>query len=361
MKLYRILALLLAMLTVLSVIAFASCDKPDEPNTPSNPDNGENEDENGGDDEDGDDSSESPQEGDPVTYTVTVKDIDGNPVVGARVQICNDTTCHGLPRITNENGIAVIDNIPFYTQNKVQVSSVPTGYILPSDGQDGQGNNIPIKFPITDFSATVTIGKEPDGSAENPFFIGELTMSITVPAGASHHYFGKNIGGYTVSIADFSNGKINVGALEALPDGSGDISIELPIDSENLVSYSTVIITNTGSADATVTLVVTPPPGSIASPIVLSSLGEKVAVITSKLPTLYYEWTATVAGTFTVTTDDLTAGINLGGTVYQATQGQTSIVATITVQEGDTVKFNLGVNTNSPTELIFTVAFVPAA
>lgn len=42
-----------------------------------------------------------------VTYTVTVKDKDGNPVVGAKVQLCEGTTCL-TPATTDANGVATL-------------------------------------------------------------------------------------------------------------------------------------------------------------------------------------------------------------------------------------------------------------
>ena len=39
-----------------------------------------------------------------VTYTVTVKDENGNPIVGAVVQLCKDVNCN--PSVTGADGVA---------------------------------------------------------------------------------------------------------------------------------------------------------------------------------------------------------------------------------------------------------------
>ena len=354
--------MLLALLMLLSMLSFIGCDgenEPDEGQGGEDGEDGEQSGDGGEDDENDGDGDEGEQDGEPVTYTVTVTDIDGAPVAGVRVQICNDTTCHGLPAVTNAEGVAILNNIPLDSKNKAQISSVPSGYILPSDGTDEGGNNIPVKYEIRDKAVTIIIGKEPDGSADNPFFISELSTAITVPAGASHYYMGKNMSAYRVSIDNFAEGAITYGADEYLPDSDGKIELELPVSTEQGVSYSTFVITNNGESDATVTLVCTPPRGSMANPIAVEALGELTAVITAKVPMVYYVWTAETAGTFTVTTENQNAGINLNGSVYQSTGDSEPIVATAEVTAGQEVHFNIGVIGNDPAEIVFTVSFVP--
>ena len=56
-----------------------------------------------------------------VTYTVTVVDQDGAPVVGAAVQLCVGNICR-LPSPTDANGVAVFDFEPADYSVKVTVS-----------------------------------------------------------------------------------------------------------------------------------------------------------------------------------------------------------------------------------------------
>lgn len=58
-----------------------------------------------------------------VTYTVAVIDEDGNPVVGAAVQICKDSC---LPGMTNEEGIAKFNVLE--DDYKVSFMAMPEGY-----------------------------------------------------------------------------------------------------------------------------------------------------------------------------------------------------------------------------------------
>lgn len=67
--------------------------------------------------------TEAPVDDGTVTYTVTVQDEEGNPVVGAMVQICLDT-CY--PSVTDADGIAKYAVAE--ADYKVSFLSVPAGY-----------------------------------------------------------------------------------------------------------------------------------------------------------------------------------------------------------------------------------------
>lgn len=59
-----------------------------------------------------------------VTYTVTVKDENGNPIVGAVVQLCKDVNCN--PSVTGADGVATYS----LAEDTYKVSFVvmPSGY-----------------------------------------------------------------------------------------------------------------------------------------------------------------------------------------------------------------------------------------
>ena len=60
-----------------------------------------------------------------VTYTVTVKDQDGNPVAGAMVQICKETC---MPTVTDANGVATWKMVE--DEYKVSFAMKPEGYTV---------------------------------------------------------------------------------------------------------------------------------------------------------------------------------------------------------------------------------------
>lgn len=61
-----------------------------------------------------------------ITYTVTVKDQNGNPVEGAAVQMCDDSGCK-MPAATDANGVVTFT----YAKSNYHITIVecPDGYI----------------------------------------------------------------------------------------------------------------------------------------------------------------------------------------------------------------------------------------
>ncbi len=62
-----------------------------------------------------------------VTYTVTVKDQNGDPVVGAAVQMCDDKGCK-MPAPTNENGVVTFTYDP--SNYHITIVECPAGYTV---------------------------------------------------------------------------------------------------------------------------------------------------------------------------------------------------------------------------------------
>ncbi|MBQ4112782.1 MAG: hypothetical protein IJD38_08305, partial [Clostridia bacterium] len=60
-----------------------------------------------------------------VTYTVTVKDQNGDVVVGAAVQMCDDKGCK-MPAPTNENGVVTFTYNP--SNYHITIVEAPEGY-----------------------------------------------------------------------------------------------------------------------------------------------------------------------------------------------------------------------------------------
>ena len=73
-----------------------------------------------------------------VTYTVTVKDQNGDAVSGVTVQLCTDKMCYDT--VTNENGVGTKELDPGIKYDiKITASGTPEGYTAP----DGYFASIP--------------------------------------------------------------------------------------------------------------------------------------------------------------------------------------------------------------------------
>ncbi len=87
-----------------------------------------------------------------VTYTVTVKDQDGNPVADVEVQMCDDSGCK-LPSPTDANGVVTFS----YTASNYHITlvSIPDGYSY----ADGDATT-QYDFPDGSTELTVTVTKD---------------------------------------------------------------------------------------------------------------------------------------------------------------------------------------------------------
>lgn len=145
----RFLILALALLLTLSLLA--ACGDPTD--TPA-PDENENDqpgdtqqpgDDQPGTDEPGTDEpgKDEPAQPEKVTYTVTVKDQDGNPIAGVEAQICVGDVCK-KPNVTGEDGVVkfTMDDPGDATVSlQINEGGSPAGYEYPASKiavEDGQ-------------------------------------------------------------------------------------------------------------------------------------------------------------------------------------------------------------------------------
>ena len=155
---------------------------------------------------------------------------------------------------------------------------------------------------------------------------GSASATVSVNAGATFYFMSYQGGGMVLSI----NGE------------------EYGLLTGNFFQPSTFSITNTNEYAMNYTLVLTAPLGSIDNPAELV-LGENMVTLEAGNQGYCYTWTATAAGTLTITINGTgwTYTINnLTTYVYGDTQWSDSepVVnpATITVAEGDTIQIMIG-------------------
>ncbi len=97
---------LMAVLMLCMVFAFCACGNNAGENNQQNVNNENKEDENNNENNNNEDEGNNEEENDgKVVYTVIVTDEDGNPIAGAKVQVCTEKGCLA-PVTTNEEGVA---------------------------------------------------------------------------------------------------------------------------------------------------------------------------------------------------------------------------------------------------------------
>lgn len=177
MNTYRkILGIFLALCLIFGALSLVACEPKDSDNGGNEGDGGENGGENNGGADNGgnggNNSGDNGGSGDAApttaTYTVTIIDENGAPVVGAKAQVCCSTTCWGFPATSDGEG-KITFTVTYDATNKLQLNSVPTGYTLPESGTAGATDlGLPAYYFDTNNSVTVTVAAVANGDSQNP-------------------------------------------------------------------------------------------------------------------------------------------------------------------------------------------------
>lgn len=310
--------LALLLLVALSVIALAACDKGNPADTTA---------------QDTAAPTEAPTEAptqpavEKVSVTLTVKDQEGNPMPETVLTILPENEGGESATLTaNEEGTVTV--------------SLPAG-------------NYTVRFDILpeyvlgiDAPLTVTAGMEPvvlevtdntpNGSTERPFVINEDTITLTVPAGVTYNF--TLFGGYNRTLTVKDAGVEVIYKDETIaPDANGEIAVRIVTDSPRDHAY--FALTNKSGDTREITVTIVSDPGAMDNPIVIETLGEAITANVPQDGMVYYKWTATAAGTVTVTSADTINNISINNlTTSQVSDfsagGET---VSLTVSQGDEI------------------------
>ena len=128
----RFLILALALVLMLTFVVACNDKTPEVPD--NNDDKTEQPDNNQPADPD-DGKEDEPVKPAKVTYTITIKDQDGNPIADVEAQICVDGVCK-KPNVTDENGVVTFTmDDPGESVLSLQINEggSPAGYEYPTD------------------------------------------------------------------------------------------------------------------------------------------------------------------------------------------------------------------------------------
>jgi hypothetical protein len=216
-----------------------------------------------------------------ATYTITVEDFNGNRLAGVAVKMCIGELCR-IPGVTNANGVSV----QTWEKGDYKVEAILSGYYTEDQYH---------YFESGSTEMTITMIPNP-GCEANPFRFENLeNNSITVPAGKTVYYAGRVMGttmtllGTDVTVRHDGQDHTAVGGVVTIENCKGDI-----------YAPSLFAITNNGTAEATYTVSFAHPVGSMENPAPLT-IGSNSANTGSN--GYFYTYTATEAGTLTITID----------------------------------------------------------
>ncbi len=263
----------------------------------------------------------------PITFSVTVKDEDGNAMSGLSVSLLQ-----GQEALTSGTTDAA---------GKVSGSILPGSYMLVIEGLPSgwlcESNNATLKISEENKTFDLTaVDNNPDGTLEKPYFVGTETVTLTFPAGATYHYSCKGSSKYL--IVNNEHAKVTYKGEDHLPEGG---IIRLLIDAaEDTNTQQIFTVTNTAAGENSIEVFFESIPGTSEMPYVIDSIDQPIAAELANGQTVYYKWVATAAGTLSLSSE--TAGnyiMMLNVTTMKATAytDGTETPITLAVSAGDVI------------------------
>lgn len=164
---------------------------------------------------------------DNVDYTVTVVDSRGNPVAGAKIQLCVGDQCL-LPQTTDENGVVVF-NQPV-NDYKIGINKLPDGYTSEVTefyfGGDNREKTITVNLQTLDYTVTVL---DQDGAVANvPVKFSSESGDNTYVTNEEGKIVVKNVKtDYVVSIETMPEGYAEDTTEYTFAEGTSELTITL--------------------------------------------------------------------------------------------------------------------------------------
>ncbi len=299
----------------------------------------------------------------PVTETqvsFTVKDTDGNILPGVTAYFTLESQSVSGDRISatsDENGKFTL-TLDFGTYSIFYDYDVDTlGYYL------SQTTRVTVGESTTELELLL-IDNNPNGTEDKPFVLSVGENEITVPAGTSYYYIiYRAVNLYL--IAEGEGLKITYGSDEFIATATEGISV--PLKGTDTNSAEILVIENTAEEEKTFTVEINSAPGSSGNPIEISALDEAVTtdVITSE-DSVYYTYTATESGIFTVTLGSDTVYLSMiNSRNSQSVNSDSDLnegVLTLEVEAGDEIIIDCSTSSAEAEAVSFTLTLnVPTA
>ena len=290
-----------------------------------------------------------------VDVTFTVKDDSGNLLSGITAIFSHeeDEAYNSTTSASDANGkiTAKLYTGTYYVSFDYDVDTL--GYYL------AETNSVTVTDSTTALEL-VLIDNNPDGSVDKPYTIMAGENEFVIPAGASYNYIIYRAVNLFFDANNAAGIKIDYSDAEYTADANGNIYFALLGVDTN--SAEQLVITNTTDAEITFTVEIVSAPGTYGNPIVIDALG--TAITTRALDsdeTIYYTYTATASGMFTITINTEGAYVAmLNSTTYESVNSDedaTDGVISFEVTEGDVIMIDITLDNAVSSDA--TVTFTP--
>lgn len=331
--------LLLILMLALSISMLAACD------------NGEDDNENGNDNdgnnittpcvEHTDDNGDSIcdvceeiifEEDVEVTVELTIKDTDGLPLCGVKAIFTDEDGNIVISGESDADGKASATLYIGRHSVTYEYDEAVFGYYLSETTSVQVAND-------TEALDLYLYDNNPDGTEAKPYDISVGDESITIEANTSYYYIIYRAVSLNFELSG-ENVKVTCGETVYTPDGDGKIKLEFVGGDTN--SVTKLLIENTSAQTQTYSVKLETEPGSQSNPLVIESLGAAVSTdtITSD-DIVYYSYTASADGTFTVTLTSEKSSISMTNArnsqnANTSSEAETQTIS-LTVKEGDVI------------------------
>ncbi len=266
-----------------------------------------------------------------VRVTITVKDQRSTPIEGAVFHVITPEHDTLVTLTTDADGHATY--ALFEGEYTVVFETLPEWHL---------GGTVPLK--VTADTAAIdleVLNNTPDGSEENPFFIGTDTATNTFAAGATLHYTFVAGDRRTLVIENAADIEITLNGTKHLPDENG--LIRVPISSQSQQTHLKLAVTSKTAQDVIIRIEVAP--GAQDNPLVIEALGSVQATVPKDV-VVHYTYTAEKATTIYLRSDDPKNNISMINHTTNAatsfTNGSTEAIS-LKVEAGDIVSIAVSV------------------
>lgn len=292
-----------------------------------------------------------------VVYTITVVDNNGDPIEGAKVQLCYGGLCTPLRGATDENGV-ITSNRMEPKDYEVSVTKA-AGHITVETDEDGNPmtdeNGAPkyLKFHFDENSTMleiVLIAEE--GSYANPRFISENTGSVEVAGDSIYYIAFRNGAGKKFYVKD-TNAILHFNGETYEADENGEIRFEITATSNDTKMPTVIGFSAKNEEDSTFTYTIESDPGTADNPYEITDLSA-LNVSASKEMIVHYKWTATENGVLSLACENDQATFTLGVNGEMAEYGNNAKIA---LCKGETVIIAVGAAAQTAVDLNVSLQF----
>ncbi len=274
-----------------------------------------------------------------VDVTLTVKDDEGDLIAGVTAILTHseDSTYNTTTAASGTDGKITAKLYTGTYSVSYDYDTEAIGYYL------SDTTSITVSADTTAFELLL-VDNNPNGTADKPYVLSADVNEVALPASTSYNYIIYRAVNLYFDATGAAGVKVTYRDVEYTADAEG--KIYFPLLGTDTNSVESLVIANTTAAAVDFSVTITSAPGSQGNPLVIEAVG--TAITTDPLgddDIVYYSYTATMTGVFTVTVGTDGAYVSMLNTrnsqsVNSASDANDGVLV-LQVNEGDVIMIDL--------------------